>query len=433
MVAATSPRAREASDTSEVDTVHDALPAWPVLALLWGFPVYWLLGATVIAGSALTVVMLSYLAHYRATRLVPGVYAFAAFVLWVVPCAVMIDSPERMLGYAYRFSILVVVGTAFVYTISAGRRLTRRRIVDGLTFVWLFTIAGGILGLLSPETRLTTPIGLLLPDALTGNDYVRDLFFPPLAEVQQPFGSPVDFVRPSAPFPYANSWGVAIVLLTPVAIACFLQARSRLTRVVIVLGLVAMVAPALATSNRGMFAGLVLAAVYVVVRLAIRDRAAPVLAIAALAVIGAVVLIGNGLLSQIATRQRYGDSSGTRWSLYRETFERSLQSPLLGHGAPRPSATEPLISAGTQGYVWMLMFSFGFVGLALFLTFLWGTTLRTWRAPGDVDLVLHSVLVVASVIIGIYGLDIMQLLSIMLVAAVLLRRRHGLDTADTGG
>jgi hypothetical protein len=219
MVAATSPRAREASETSEVDTVHDALPAWPVLALLWGFPVYWLLGATVIAGSALTVVMLSYLAHYRATRLVPGVYAFAAFVLWVVPCAVMIDSPERMLGYAYRFSILVVVGTAFVYTISAGRRLTRRRIVDGLTFVWLFTIAGGILGLLSPETRLTTPIGLLLPDALTGNDYVRDLFFPPLAEVQQPFGSPVDFVRPSAPFPYANSWGVAIVLLTPVAIA----------------------------------------------------------------------------------------------------------------------------------------------------------------------------------------------------------------------
>ncbi len=416
-----------------VDDVHDALPAWPVLALLWGFPVFWLLGATVIAGIALTVVMLSYLAHYRATRLVPGAYAFTAFVVWVVPCAVMIDSTERMLGYAYRFSILVIVGTAFIYTLSAGSRLTRRAIVNGLTAVWLFTVVGGILGLLFPETRLTTPIGLLLPDTLTGNDYVRDLFFPPFAEVQQPYGSPVEFVRPSAPFPYANSWGVAIVLLTPVAVACFLQARSRLPRVVVAVGLVAMIAPALSTSNRGMFAGLVLAAVYVVVRLTIRDRAAPVLAIAVLGVVGATVLVANGLLNQIQTRQHYGDSSGTRWSLYRETFERSVQSPLLGYGAPRPSASEPLISAGTQGYVWMLMFSFGFVGLAFFLTFLWGTTLRTWRAPGDVDLVLHSVLVVASVIIAIYGLDIMQMLSIMLAAAVLLRRRHGLDTADAGG
>lgn len=414
------------------DDVHDALPAWPVLALLWGFPVFWLLGATVIAGIALTVVMLSYLAHYRATRLVPGVYAFAGFVLWVVPCALMIDSSDRMLGYLYRFSILAIVGTALIYTISAGRRLSRRRIVDALTFVWLFTIAGGLLGLLSPETRLSTPVGLLLPESLTTNSYVRDLFFPPLAEVQQPFGSPVDFVRPSAPFPYANSWGVAIVLLTPVAVACFLQARSRVTRVVIVVGLAAMVPSALATSNRGMFAGLVLAAVYVVVRLAIRNRAAPVLSIAVLGVIGAAVLVGNGLLTQIQTRQQYGDSSGTRFSLYQETFQRTLQSPLLGYGAPRPSASEPFISAGTQGYVWMLMFSFGFVGLAFFLTFLWGTTLRTWRAPGDVDLVLHSVLVVASVIIAVYGLDVMQLLSIMLVAAVLLRRRHGLDTADVG-
>jgi hypothetical protein len=422
---------REATPVHVTD-VHEALPAWPVLALLWGFPVFWLLGATVIAGLVLTVVMLSYLAHHGATRLVPGVYAFTAFVVWVIPCVAMIDSTARLMGYAYRFSILAIVGTAFVYTISAGSRLGRRQIVNGLTFVWLFTIAGGVVGLLIPEVRLATPVGLLLPDSLTGNEYVHDLFFPPMAEVQHPFGAPVDFVRPSAPFPYANSWGVAIVLLTPVAVACFMQNRSRPVRALLVVGLVAMIAPALATSNRGMFVGLVLAAVYVVVRLAIRDRAAPVLTIAVLGVIGAGVLVGRGLLDQIHTRQQYGDSSGTRLTLYRETFERTLHSPLLGYGAPRPSATEPVVSAGTQGYVWMLMFSFGFVGLALFLTFLWGTTLRTWRAPGDVDLVLHSVLVVASVIIAFYGLDIMQLLSIMLVAAVLLRRRYGLDPAETG-
>ncbi|WP_162891318.1 O-antigen ligase [Aeromicrobium sp. A1-2] len=420
---------RSAVATTDAD--RDSLPAWPVLALLWGFPIFWTLGATVIAGVLLSVVMLSFLAHSRAVRFVPGVYAFTAFVVWVVPCAVMIDSTARMLGLLYRFSILAVVGTAFVYTISAGVALSRRRIVNALTFVWFVTIAGGLLGMAFPEVRLTTPVGLLLPDSLTGNEYVRDLFFPPFAEVQHPFGSPQTFVRPSAPFPYANSWGVAIVLLTPVAVAAFMMTRSRPLRAAVVVGLAAMIAPAMATGNRGMFAGLALAAVYVVVRLALRDRAAPVLTIAILGAIGAVVLIGNGLLSQISTRQQYGDSSGTRFSLYQETFTRTLQSPLLGYGAPRPSPSQE-ISLGTQGYVWMLMFSFGFVGLTLFLLFLWGTTLRTMRAPGDVDLVLHSVLVVASVIIVVYGLDIMQFLTIMLVAAVLLRRRYGLDETGSG-
>lgn len=437
MTISTASRSRTATPADAARAVSsaaraEALPAWPVLALLWGFPVFWFLGATVIAGVLLTVVMLSYLAHYAAVRFVPGMYAFTAFIAWVVPCAVMIEGGSRMLGYAYRFSILVVVGTAFVYTIAAGSRLSRRRLVDGLTFVWFFTILGGLAGLAFPHARLSTPIGMLLPSSLTSNEYVHDLFFPPLAEVQSPYGSPTDFLRPSAPFPYANSWGVAIVLLTPVAIACFLQARSTLLRVLIVLGAVAMLAPAFSTSNRGMFVGLLLAAVYVVVRLALRDRAAPVITIAVVGIVGAVVLIANGLLTQLQTRQEYGDSNGTRFALYDETFRRTLDSPLLGYGAPRPSV-DNIVSVGTQGYVWMLMFSYGFVGLALFLTFLWGTTWRTRRAPGDVDLALHSVLVVASAIIVVYGLDIMQLLTVMLVAAMLLRRRHGLDPTDSGG
>lgn len=427
---ATATRTREPE--APADSPGEGLPAWPVLALLWGFPVFWVLGATVITGVLLTVVMLSYLAHHAAARFVPGAYAFTAFVAWVVPCALMVEGTARLMGYLYRFSILLVVGTAFIYTLAAGARLSRRKIVHALTSVWFFTVIGGLAGLAFPTARLTTPVGLLLPSSLTSNEYVRDLFFPPFAEVQTPFGSPTEFIRPSAPFPYANSWGVAIVLLTPVAVACFLQTRSTLLRLGIIAGLCGMLAPALSTSNRGMFAGLVLAAVYVVIRMAVRDRAAPVITIAVLGIVGSIVLVANGLLTQIQTRQQYGDSNGTRFGLYEETFRRTLDSPLLGYGAPRPSV-EPGISLGTQGYVWMLMFSFGFVGLALFLLFLWGTTVRTWRAPGDIDLILHSVLVVASTIIVVYGLDIMQLLTVMLVAAILLRRRYGLDTSGPGG
>ncbi len=405
------------------------LPAWPVLTLLWGFPLWWATGTTVILAAILTVVMISYLVIGRTVPVLPGMAALGAFLLWVLACVTMIDSGERLLGYFYRTTILIFVATAFVYTLRSAGQLTRRRVISALTFVWLFTIVGGLAALVIPEVRLTTPVGLLLPDGLRDNSYVQDLFFPPMAEIQRPFGSPETFIRPAAPFPYANSWGVAIVLLSPVAVACFLQARNLLLRVTILVGFVAMIPPAIATGNRAMFGVLAISGLYVVVRMAVRDRAAPVLGLGILGLTGVGVLVASGLLDRISTRQQYGDSLGTRATLYQETIQRTLQSPLLGYGAPRPSGLQD-ISLGTQGFVWMLMFSYGFVGLALFLTFLWGTTLRTWRVPGDVDLVLHSVLVAASIVIVVYGLDIMQLLTIMLIAGVLVRRRHGLEPDD---
>jgi hypothetical protein len=395
--------------------------------MLWGFPVMWLVGMTVVpAAVTMTGVMVAFMARQRDIPVVPGMGAFLAFATWVLASGVMLDSTPRALGFLYRFAIILFALVAFVYTVSARRALTLRSVVNALTFVWLFTIVGGILGMLLPDVRLSTPVGLALPSSLTSNEYVRDLFFPPLAEVQHPWGSPFVFVRPSAPFPYANSWGVAILVLTPVAVACFLMARTWMTRVGLIVAAVAFVPPAMATSNRGMFAGLCLAVTYIVVRLAVRNRAAPVLGLGAVGLSAVLFMVSRGLLDHIAARQLYGQSDGARFSLYAETIRRTLEHPLLGHGAPRPSYVQEL-SVGTQGYVWTLMFSHGFVGLALFLLFLWGTTLRTWRAPSDVELILHSVLVVASVAIIVYGLDFMQMLAVVLVAGLLLRRRYGLD------
>lgn len=407
----------------------DGLPGWPLLVMLWGFPVMWLLGVTVVPGAVvLTGVMVAFLAARRTAVWVPGTGALLGFLAWVVPCAIMIDSAPRLLGFAYRYVILLFVVVAFVYAVAARTRLTRERVVHALTFVWFFVIVGGLLGLLFPETRLTTPVGALLPRSIATNSYVEDLFFPPFAEIQQPWGAAEPFIRPSAPFPYANSWGVAILVLTPVALACFLMVRSTWLRVAIVLGAAAMLLPAMATTNRAMFAGLALAGVYVVVRFAVRDRAAPVLALGGLGVVAAGLLVWQGLLGALAERQQYG-SGDTRFALYAETIERTLASPLLGYGAPRPSLDQD-ISVGTQGYVWTLMFSYGFVGLGLFLLFLWGTTWRTRRVRDDVDLALHASLVVASLVVVIYGLDIMQMLSIMLIAAILLRRRYLPDDSE---
>jgi hypothetical protein len=69
------------------------------------------------------------------------------------------------------------------------------------------------------------------------------------------------------------------------------------------------------------------------------------------------------------------------------------------------------------------MFSYGFVGLVLFLWFLVGAVIRTWRAPTHAELWLHTSIVVACVLGIFYGLD-RHLITICIVLAVLLRRRY---------
>ncbi|MEH3032545.1 MAG: hypothetical protein PGN07_00530 [Aeromicrobium erythreum] len=87
----------------------------------------------------------------------------------------------------------------------------------------------------------------------------------------------------------------------------------------------------------------------------------------------------------------------------------------------------PGLSVGTQGQLWAVLFSYGVVGLALFLAFLWGSAWLTARGGDDVDVVLHAALLAVCVAIVTYGLDVVQLLSTGLVAVLLLRRRHGLE------
>jgi hypothetical protein len=405
----------------------DGLPAWPILVMLWGFPAMWLLGVTVVpAAASMTGVMVAFMVQQKRVVVVPGVGAFVGFAVWILPTALMLDNGARALGYLYRLLIIVFALVAFLYTLSAHRHLRMQSVVNALTFVWAFVVIGGNLGMLFPHARITTPVGMILPASLTSNAYVHDLFFLPLAEVQHPWGSPLVFVRPSAPFPYANSWGSAILILTPVAVACFMMTKSWRVRAVLLLVALALVPPAMATSNRAMFAGLGLAVVYIIVRMSVRNRAAPALGLTTLATVTAFFVMSQGLLDQIGVRQQYGQSNDARFTLYGETLRRTLESPVLGYGGPRPSVAQEL-SVGTQGYVWTLMFSHGFVGLALFLLFLWGTTIRTWRVAGEIHLVMHTSLVVASLVVFVYGLDIMQMLALVLVSALLLRRRYGLD------
>ncbi len=402
------------------------LPAWPLLSLFWGLPLFWASGALQFAPTVLAVVMLLLLLLQRREVRVPWpAWVLGAFLLWMLASSVQIDSVGSWAGFALRWINLAAALVYVVYYWNARQSLDHRRFLRAAVVAWATLVGLGLLTFVIPEARLTTPVGLLLPQGITSNALVQNYFFPPLAEVQLPWGAPEAYNRPAAPFPYTNGWGSGFVILTPLVLAHLTTVRFRARHLLIVAGLLASLAPAVATTNRGMFLALGLALGYVLVRMVLRGRVGIALAGGgAVAAVGAW-LVASGAVERILGRQEYSDSTGTRSDLYRDTFLATLKAPLLGYGAPVYDETVG-IEMGTQGYVWTLMFCYGLVGLGLFMTYLHGTTLATLRARTTTGILIHAVPVAACVFFTFYGLDAVQFILISLSLAVLLRsRRYG--------
>lgn len=403
------------------------LPAWPVLVLLWGMGVWWAFGLLPFYTAIMAVVMVAFLFQRGRVELVPGILPYVGFVLWMLPCALMLDTLSRLLGYSVRFTQFAAIAIILIYVVNARTHLTTGRILAGLSAMWAFVIFGGYLGMLWPEGELRNTIGLLLPAAVLENEYVRDLVFPRFAEIQTPWGADEPFLRPAAPFPYTNGWGAAIAILTPIAVAHAIAVRTAKATIWLILGIAVSIPPAIASTNRGLFIGLAIVVAYVMVRLLFQRKWVPLFWLSFLGAALTVILLLSGMLDRITERQDTVDTTAGRGDLYTETFERSLLSPLFGYGAPRPSFTSE-ITAGTQGMFWNLMFCFGFVGLALFMVFLIGGILRTWSAPNVSAVWLHSSIVCAVAMSAFYGLD-RQLLPIALVLGLALRERYA-DRSD---
>lgn len=398
------------------------LPAWPVLVLLWGMPLWWGVGLLPFCTAIMAIPMVAFLIQRGRVLIVPGTVPYVAFVVWMLPCALMLDSAGRILGFGVRFSQFASVAVIFVYVINARHALTPQRLLGGLTSTWVFVIIGGYLGILWPQGELTNTVGLILPGFLRNNEYISDLVFPPFAEIQIPWGADEPFIRPSAPFAYTNGWGAAIAILTPIAVANAIARRTAKATIWLVIGICASIPPAVATTNRGLFVGLIIVVAYVLLRLLFRGKWVPFLWVAFLGAGLTLILTLSGMLEGITERQETVDTTEGRGNLYAETFERTLLSPVLGYGSPRPSYTSE-INVGTQGMLWNLMFCFGFVGLALFALFLVGGVIRTWRAPNVSLLWLHGSLIATCAMSVFYGLD-RHLLTIAVVLGLMLRERY---------
>ncbi len=399
------------------------LPRWPVVILFAGAPLWWVTGLMPFVPIGVIGVFGVIMLRSRGVHLMPGTLPMVAFVVWAGLCVIMLDRVMRMVGFGVRWSGLVAACMLLIYIAAAGPSLPRTTVLGAVAVFWGFVVLGGWLAVLVPEGGFTTPMARVMPGAIGGNELVRDLLNPSFAETQWPWGASEPFHRPSAPFPYANSWGAAIAYLTPLMIA-LRTCLGRWGRTVVVLGIAASIVPAIATSNRGMLVILVVAVTTAVMRMALagdRRSAAIALVTAALA---ALVFIGMGGFDAIDDRQAVSTSTEGRAAIYTQTLRETRDlSPVMGFGAPRPSE-EIGISLGTQGAAWMYLFSYGFVGLAIFLGFLIGVAARGARNVHDTaDAWILGTVVGALVGIWFYGLDFPHLAVVMVAAGLLLRPR----------
>lgn len=402
------------------------LPRWPLLALYLGFPVWWLLGLAELIWPVLALPMLGALVLRGRIRFPAGFGLWFAFLVWMLGSGIELDSGGRVLGWIYRASLYLAATVLFLYVYNTPRdRLPPRTIAFVLTGFWAFVVVGGYLGLAFPHGSFATVVEHFMPESLLANNFVSVMVHPAFAQTSGAIFGVAP--RPQAPFTYTNEWGGNFALLVPMVLVALARARSDGVRLLLTLGLLVGLVPAALSLNRGLFLSLGAGLVYAALRYAIRGRVKAMIGITVvLAVAGAVfaVLPVKQLLEERLTSTA---TNQTRASLYAEARDRVAASPLLGYGAPRPSevgGSSP--SVGTQGQLWMVLFSHGIPGAALFVAFYLWAVWRTRRGLTAPWFWGHVTVVIGLVQIPIYGLLPAQLCTVMVAVAMALREEEAL-------
>lgn len=407
-------------------TVRSELPRWPFMTLFALFPLWWVLGPGDMAWIPIGFVMALYMWRRGGIEVPRSFALWLMFLLLMVVSVIGIDSPGRLLGFFYRAAQYVTFSIVFLYVYNARERLTAQYVLGTLTLFWVWTVIGGYASIAFPSFSFSTLLSHVLPRGLLSNELVSEMATRRLTQ-HKPDGWLDLAPRPSAPFLYTNSWGNVYSMLLPVAM-CYAHMvwgsrRALLVAVLVPLSLV----PAVLSLNRGMFLGLGVAFGFIMV-MALLGRQRRLI----LGLTGVVLLLAGGAVAldaggRIEDRTEVSSTAEHRASLYEETFERTLDSPLLGYGAPRPSEHEGYPSAGTQGQIWTVMFSHGFPALVLFLAWLSWSLFASIQVRDPRRIVVTSVLAVILVESAYYGVATNGLILSMSVAALLMRPSSGAE------
>ncbi len=388
-------------------TFTDRHPAWPVTALLAGYPIWWALGLADFSWMILAIPMTSQLVawHVRGGRRIRVPPGFGLWLLFLIIAAVglaaisltapgTVASPvsHRILSYANRSADYAGVTVLLLYAGNlTERELSRRKFAWMLGLVGLYTVAGGLAGMVMPHLHFNSPLLQLLPHSVRLNSYVQASMQPGFAQVQNVLGTIGG--RPKAPFDYTNIWGDCLTSLLPYLFVGwwngwpgrFGQRFNLRHQRLAVLAVVAIaVIPLLYSLNRGAWIGAGLSVGYLAFRFALRGRTALIAGLATLIAIGALLFVVTPLGSVVTSRLHHGKSNNLRANLASLSITDGLASPIIGYGDTRqeqgsassiaigPSLKCPTcgqLEVGSTGQLWLLLICDGFLGTALYLGF----------------------------------------------------------------
>jgi polysaccharide biosynthesis protein PslJ len=397
------------------------LRSWPVPALFVAFPLWWALGISSFICPILATPMALALAIRGRIQVPRGFGIWLLFIFWMAASVLKVDDTNRLIGWAFRAVVYLSVTVLFLYVYNTPRQsLPIRTVALVMTTFWVVVVAGGYLGILFPEGGFHTVAEKLMPGDLLANSYVRDLVHVDFAQRADPTRGLA--TRPQAPFVYTNVWGSNFALLLPFVFIALPRLRRRLPQLLLLLVLVASPVPGFLSLNRGLWLSLGVGLVYAALRYALRGRVRAVAALVLL--LGVAVSLAVALPVQQLLQESKNETTSTRLALYQETIREVQASPLLGYGAPRPSEDISGFSpsVGTQGQLWMVLFSHGFPGLAFFLGWYVWVLWRSANARTGPQLWIHVIVLIAIVQLPFYGMLPTGLPVFMVAAAVVMRK-----------
>jgi len=392
------------------------LPAWPIYALFALFPLWWVLGLGSLIWPIVAVPATLTLAMRGHIRIPRGFGLWLAFLAWMLGSALMLDQPTRFIAFLFRAMLYLSATVLFVYVYNTSRQdLPVRRAALAMTLMWVLVVVGGYLGLKFPTVSLHTPAEALMPKGLLANDFVHDLVRPKFAQVDR-LGRYTP--RPQAPFTYTNEWGSSYALLLPFVFITLARLRPGLARTSIFLLLPISLVPVFLSLNRGLWLSLGAGLVYVAFRYAMQGRLRTMIAV--LLLIGLAI----GVAAALPVRELIGgskaktESTTARLALYREAVQATLQSPLLGYGAPRQSSEAGQPDVGTQGQLWMVLYSHGIPGATFFVLWLVSAGWHLRRGRAGPVLWAHVILLIVIIQMPFYGMLPVELQIVMVAAGL---------------
>lgn len=302
---------------------------------------------------------------------------------------------DRILGVAFRLSEYAALTVVLLYAGNLARTVVpQRKLVRLLAWLFVVTVAGGLLGTFAGHFAFTSPVELLLPPGVRAKGFIQSLVHPYAAQVMDLLGDPRP--RPAAPWGYTNTWGNNFCLLVVwFTAAVWGRATRKRTKALAIATLAVSAIPVVYSLNRGLWIGLGVTLVFVAVRLAFMGRFGMLLAAAGAGTVLVGALAVTPLGDVVDKRLENGKSNGVRMYLTERALDGFIQSPIVGFGSTRntlggrqsiavgeSAGCERCgnFTVGGNGQLWQLLFAHGGVGTAAYLGF-FGYAL--WRFRRD--------------------------------------------------